>query len=310
MRVVSGILITCVCTGAALFVGSPAEARTPAPTPTSAPTPTATPSIPPVQFNVFPWVNADNTCREVTAYIESTLCATGIPVVSPGSHNTGYHGSHGLVFHLSVPSQQDKPGCGYEGAEVTFSIDGQRAPQTAVWHSGGIMPQHITAIIGPPFARLHGLLYTDLILGNERVVPYVGGQVCADAPPFQSPFQWIGASPYSWGVVVYSNEQVPGCGVEGSQITFKLLDSQGNVVAVANEKGTWHAWDGISDMQIVDLTLAPADGGATISMPNTGTGGASPGEARVWGRLSVLLAFAGLTSAALGFALRKRAMTR
>ena len=102
------------------------RARTATPTPTPTPTAVATPSVPPSDFNVFPWVDADNTCREVAAFIGGTLCATGTPMVLPGSHNTGYHGSHGLIFHLSVPSEQDKPGCGYEGATVTFSIDGQQ----------------------------------------------------------------------------------------------------------------------------------------------------------------------------------------
>ena len=166
------------------------------------------------------------------------------------------------------------------------------------------MPQDVTAIIGTSFARLDGSLYTGLTLTSERVVPYIRGQICADTPPFQSPWQWIGANPYSWGVVVYSSEQAPGCGVEGSQITFKLLDQQGNVIATANETATWHAWTGGPD-QGVDLTLSPP-GGTTITMPNTGTGNGPD----ALGPLAVGLATVGTAGVAGGLALRRRVATR
>jgi len=111
----------------------------------------------------------------------------------------------------------------------------------------------------------------------------------------------------AYEAIVYSAEQQPGCGVNGSVVTFKLLDAQGNVIAVANEKATWHAWDGLSEPQRLDLTFGPA---TVITMPGTGAGDASPGEASVWGRLSLLLGFVGLAGAALGLSLRKRATTR
>jgi hypothetical protein len=103
---------------------------------------------------------------------------------------------------------------------------------------------------------------------------------------------------------VYSAEQQAGCGVEGSQVTFKLLDPQGNVIAVDRETGTWHAWDGVSYPQQVDLTFGPAGG---ITMPGTGD---KPGGASPWLPLSVGLALVGLAGGIGGFALRGRWVMR
>jgi len=215
------------------------------------------------------------------AKIGDTLCATGVPSTGAGAR------PH---FSLSIPSEEVVAGCGREGATVTFFVDGRQAPQTAVWHSGG-MAQILSVIIGPPFARF--VVFTgegEQPFGpSRRLMPYIGDKACGNPE------------------AVYSSEQQPGCGVEGSQVTFKLLDAQGNVIAVANERATWHAWDGVSDPQQINLTFGPA---TVITMPGTGTGDGPRGEGSAWAGLSVLLGFVGLASAATGFALRKRAMTR
>jgi hypothetical protein len=189
-----------------------------------------------------------------------------------------------------VPPDEVLPGCGREGALVTFFVGDQQAAQMVEWHAGEDL--RVDLIVGAPFAYFEFTGVTAQIeqmirTGNAEIVPLVGNKPCG------------------YGNVVYSNEQESGCGVEGSQVTFELVDAQGNVVAVAREKGVWHAWDGIS-FQWFDLTFGPAGG---ITMPGTGTGDASGGEGSAWGTLSVLLGFAGLTGAALGRALRKQAMT-
>jgi len=199
-------------------------------------------------------------------------------------------GGGGPVFSISVPSEEVLPGCGYEGTVVTFLVGDLRAPQTAVWHAGAFQGLELT--IGPRFANfitITGAEVEKALRAGGKLVPYVGGKACG------------------YGGVVYSNEQAPGCGVEGSQITFKLLDAEGNVVAVANQTAAWYAWDGNYDhAPRLNLTFTPAGG---IKMPGTGTGDVSPGEASVWGWLTLLLALVGLASAA-GLALRRRAMTR
>jgi hypothetical protein len=104
--------------------------------------------------------------------------------------------------------------------------------------------------------------------------------------------------------VVYSAEQQAGCGVEGAQVSFKLLDAQGNVIAVARETGTWHAWDGVSAPQQLNLTFGPP---GFITMPGTGTGGGPQRAAAPWGPLALALASLGLAGGIAALALRRRA---
>ena len=70
------------------------------------------------------------------------------------------------------------------------------------------------------------------------------------------------------------------CQVGVRQIAFKPLDAQGNAVAVANEKGVWHAWDGVSDPQKLNLTFSLVSGIAVGSMRGGGEAhsGTSSGE--------------------------------
>jgi hypothetical protein len=234
---------------------------------------------------VIAWVDAQEQGREVTARIGGTLCATGISLVPAASPPSGSR----VNFSLRVPSEETVPGCGREGAVVAFFVDGQQARQTAVWHAG--QTQQFDVIVGPPFAYFFtgGNEVERAVRAGGRLAPYIGDKPCG------------------YGGIVYSNEQQAGCGVEGSQITFKLLDAQGNVIAVANEKATWHAWDGISEPQQLNLTFGPAGG---ITTPNTGTGGGPERAAAPWGHLALALASLGLTGGIAALAFRRRAMTR
>ncbi len=246
----------------------------------------------PASFGIIPWVNGrDDTALSVTAWIGGTLCATGVPFFPPTDPSPTRSRA---IFQLTVPAEEVLPGCGREGAIVTFFVDGQRAPQTAVWHANAFRGafQGLNLIIGPPFARFIVNPSGEVVEPSgpvRRFVPYIGDKACGYAG------------------VVYSNEQEPGCGVEGSQITFKALDAQGNVIAVANEKATWHAWDGVSDVQHLDLTFGPAGG---ITVPNTGTGDGPGSGGNPWLRLSIGLALAGLASGICGLALRRRTANR
>jgi len=271
----------------ALVVAGAAQARTPTPTPV--PVSTATPVPPePAIFSIIPWVNGQNDAHDVTAKIGETTCATGLPITPPPGSK--------LVFDLSIPSEEAVPGCGREGAVVSFFVDGRQAAQTVIWHSG--ISQHFEVIVGPPFARFSGGVGPDRLF-HQVILSYVGNVSCGDGR--------TGPQGYGYAAVVYSAEQQAGCGVEGSQVTFKLLDAQGNVIAVANEKATWHAWDGISEPQQLNLTFGPA---GVITTPNTGTGDGPARATAPWGPLALALASLGLTGGIAALAFRRRAMTR
>jgi len=283
MLVFRAVVVVCFCAAFAGLHGAAANARTPTPASTSTPAvlPAATAPAPqPAVFGGSVWVNARRVAdRGVTAKIGDVVCATArAPFVTPP-------GGGGPTYGVAVPSDEVLPGCGREGATVTFFVGDQQVPQTVVWHAGEDI--RVDLIVGPPFAWYSAGHSPQLAEGT--LVPYIGNKACG------------------YGTVVYSNEQEPGCGVEGSQISFKLLAAQGNVIGVANQTATWHPWDGISDPQQINLTFGPPGG---ITMPGTGTGDGSDGEGTFWGGLSVLLAFAGLASAAAGLALRRRALTR
>jgi len=297
MKIMSRMALVSLCVGLAALTAGVANARTPSPTATGTPMPpaTATPSPPPpAVFAGTVWVDARIVGdRDLTARIGDTVCGTARPpFISPP-------GADAPVFGLSVPSDEVLPGCGREGAVVTFFVGGQQAPQTAVWHAGAF--EGLALIIGPPFATFGGgLSYnSSRIPAGQAVVPYIKDTPCG--------YALIPATRDAYRGIAFSNEQELGCGVEGSQVTFKLLDAQGNVLAVAKEKGVWHAWDGVAEPQSLRLTFGS---GVGITVGNTGTGDASGGEGSAWGRLSILLGFVGLTGVALGLAVRRHAMTR
>jgi len=199
-----------------------------------------------------------------------------------------------------VPAEV-KPGCGYEGAQVTFYVGDKQANQTAVWHAGG---SQVINLAGPPFSFFAGgiELPNELALlltrrSQLQVYPFISGNRCGQAQ-MRGPLSglWYEAT-------VYSDQQVAGCGMEGSEVTFKLLDMQGSVVAVAKEKGIWHAWDGGWQGQHLNLTMISVGG---ITIGSVGTGG-SQGSGTPWRELSLVLAAVGLGGIAAGAALRKRA---
>ena len=303
MKIIPRVALLFLCAGLTLLAVQTADARTPTPTSTATPTATATSratATPSPQqlarFHGEEWVDAQIAGDTITAKIGDVVCGTGGPIPMADVP---------ITYQIDVVSEEIKPGCGREGAHLTFLIGDRQATQMATWHSGG--DTALNLIAGPPFALFAGNTSLRCDERFERqILPFIGDVVCGQgkrneilAPPCTG--QLVGYTD-----IVFSAQQKPGCGVEGSQITFKLLDLQGNVVAIAKEKGTWHAWDGVSDPQQLNLTFTAGGG---IKMPSTGTGDAYCNEGS-WGRTAILLGFVGLTGAALGFALRRRAMRR
>lgn len=276
--------LSAIVVGMASFVLSITAATAATPTPT--PTPAATPS--PDQISTFRgscWLNAQ-LCQgqTMTARVGDTVCATDSNPVVPTD------GQNRLLFTLRVPSAEVVPGCGTEGAQVTFFVGDQQAVETAAWHAGA--QQFMFFVAGNPFARFDGSLSKQPSPGSQ-LVPFVGATRCG--------FGYWGPAGYEADVL--SPSQQPGCGTEGAQVTFKILDARGNVFAVANETGTWHAWDGINEPPPLNLTFGTS-AGSGAGLPNTGDG--SP-EGLPWASLALLLGSLGLVVTAFGLTLRRRA---
>ncbi len=284
ISVLSGLSLSALALGAAL-------ATTPTPTPTSVPTAAATPAPQEVAtFTGTAWLDAHTSLGPVAATIGGLACS------EPSVSGFGPDGS-GPLYTLRVVSSEVKPGCGTEGAVINFTVEGQLAAQTATWHAA--TTQHLNLIAGPAFARFAGTLQINSRLSNEALVPYIAGNPCGDGE--------FGPPPYAYGAVVFSDQQQAGCGTEGAQVTFKLVASQGNVTnvtAVAGETGTWHAWDGVSAPQQLNLTFIPVGGGVTT--PSVGTGDAPRAGSDLWTPIGAALAVVGLVAITGAFRLRRQ----
>ena len=297
-------LLVSVC-ALTLLGAQVAQARTPTPSPTPTPgvtsTPTASPTPSGEQVSTFEggcWLDALPCAGEtMTARIGGKVCATDARPITPP-------GGRGPVGRLRVPSQDIIPGCGYEGATVEFFVGDQRAMRTGVWHAGS--DQIMGFVAGHPFARFSGFLSVNQDLHDDDVlIPYVRDIACGAgrSVTLLSLSQYSASSvAYPFESEVYSNEQQVGCGVEGAEVTSKLLDAQGNVIAVAEEKGIWHVWDGVSSIQRINLTMIPVGG---ITLGNVGSGPGTGADKAPW--VGVALAALGLSGIAVGFALRRRA---
>ena len=289
-------LLVSVCALAFLGV-QVAQARTPTPSPTPTPSATSTPAPTPSpqQVSIFVGqVSLDGREHSgpVTARIGDVQCGEDEPSPSVNGHVV-------YMANVAVVSDEIRPGCGYEGATVEFFLGDQRVMRTGVWHAGSV--QRMGFVAGHPFARFGGVLSANRLLGSEVLMPYVGDIPCGpDAAVYSYP-----DGKYKYGSHVYSNEQQAGCGVEGAAVTFKLLDAQGNVVAMAQEKGTWHVFDGVEGFQELDLTLIPVGG---IRAGNVGSGPGTTTDKTPW--IGVALAALGLSGIAAGAMLRKRTAAR
>ncbi|MCJ7491570.1 MAG: hypothetical protein MUP15_05410 [Dehalococcoidia bacterium] len=262
-------------------------------TPTAAPTPTPTVAAPTTaDYDIILWADARQSSQPIVAKIGDVVCGgeTQAPVMPPDSGV--------LVHHVRMQSAASSPGCGRPGATVTFFVGDRQADRTAEWRAGE--DQSLTLLVGPPFARIWGNADLHLNTGGERLAPFIGQEVCG----YQEN-SWQGAAPpFGYSLVVYSRELRAGCGVEGAQVSFKLLDEHHNVLAVAVEKGFWHAWDGTpATFESLNLTMVPP---GDIRVGSVGTGDSRESDGPLIDVVVLGLALAGLATLATGATLRKR----
>jgi hypothetical protein len=291
-HIVSAVLI-CFVTAGLLGMGSE-TARADTPTPTLTPTATATrtagaPGEETVaSFMVWGWVDAWPSVETVTARIGNTVCgrAEALGVGDPVAY----------FYSLDVASHEAVPGCGKPGDLITFFIGDKQANQTAEWQPGQ-QPGSLTLVVGPPFARFAGNITLKAMPVQERVIPFIGDVACG----YQlNP--WMGEGPtYSYGVVVYAQELRAGCGTDGAEVTFKLVnESTREVISVAVGGATWHAMGFDKD---VNLVLAEA---AIEEIPVAGGGTGGEGASGWWVAMLVALVVLGGGAIAGAGALRGR----
>jgi hypothetical protein len=245
--------------------------------PTVAPEPPMPPSA---KFSGSAWVNARPSHEQVTAQIGDTVCGEASP---------GLGGAGSTFFALYVASDEDIPGCGKPGAEIAFFIGGKRANQTAKWQvTEGFTPLGYL-VVGPPFAVFAGDITLKESPVKEAVVPFIGDTVCG----YQTN-PWMGEGPvYGYAVVVYPKELEPGCGVDGAEVTFKLVNKDtGKVTAEAMGKAIWRPMAAENDVNLVFTSVPVAQ------VPVAGGSGEEDG----WGAASVLVV-AGAAALSVGFGL-------
>jgi hypothetical protein len=294
---------------AALVLGGAARAtsldatRTPTATATAMATPTPTPTLLPTEISSFSgevWVGfGAYPIGWVTAKIGNTVCGQEVSCVdciripvNPQPLSVNYR--------VDVLPADIKPGCGYEGAPVTFFVGDKQARQTGLWHAGA--SQNIN-LSGRPFSFFQGSMTLSDGLeppGSDdvfSVAAFVGGLQCHRT----SFTAWDGRSYYA---VVTSDEHVPGCGIEGAAVSFKLYNKM-QIIAVAKETGVWHAWDGASTLQQLDLTMVPI-----VKLSNVGDGGSQRNDDALWAEIPLGLSLVGLVGIATAVALRRRTAVR
>jgi hypothetical protein len=196
-----------------------------------------------------------------------------------------------------------RPGCGYEGAQVTFYVGDTQATKTATWHAGRSQEVDLTTL--PAFAFFQGGFgfpgkAPAVATEQVHIYGFVNGNLCGR----EIRGVWRGESSYY--VTVYSAEQQPGCGTEGAEVTFKLADTRDNILGVAREKGIWRAWgEGNVGLEL-NLTMDPVSG---IGLANVGDGGSQHRDVALWVELSLGLSALGLLGVATAAALRRRGTT-
>ncbi|MDI6857307.1 MAG: hypothetical protein QME71_03215 [Dehalococcoidia bacterium] len=263
-------MLAACAVAAALVVLSVAEAQTPEPVstvpetpaenlPTIAPLPTAQPTA---TFLGNAWVNARLSDEPVFAKIGDVVCGEARRFVPPGAY--------GSVYEVEVASADDRAGCGYEGATVTFLIGDRTANESGIWRSG--QTTQLVLTVGPPFAQFFGTASVDPAttdLNDPQVVPYVNGLDCG----YQlNPWQGAG-SPFGYHVVVYSAEIKAGCATDGQEVSFKLVDKRtGEIAAEAMGRAIWYPLAFERDINlaftrvpVAQIPVAGGDGGTGVT---------------------------------------------
>lgn len=169
----------------------------------------------------------------VQAFVGDTECGERKTTIGGNVAGQWLHGFIGRAIYLmSVPSSDERPGCGTAGASVSFWVGGKQAHQTGQWRSGDTQFLHLT--VGAQPAIFSGNVTID---GGpvERGVPiqaFMDGVLCGElrvAEDSEPPM--MKESEYRHLAVLPSEARV-GCGTEGAQIRFLVKGIQAKETAI------------------------------------------------------------------------------
>lgn len=167
------------------------------------------------------WVDARPApaTAAVVVTVGATSCATATVTFTSGGRE--------VFYSVEVPSEADLPGCGTEGAEVTFTIDGEPAKPTGVWKAG--QTQKLDIWSGEDFAAFSGKLLLDgqplpTTSDSALLEAFIGATRCGShtASLVQHPLPEPVEQPAYHNLIVLPETLRAGCGKPGDTITFTV----------------------------------------------------------------------------------------
>jgi len=213
----------------------------------------------------------------VQARVGGTIC--GEDYVSGGAAGSR------AWYEIIVLSAQARAGCGTDGAEVRFYLDGEPINTIGYWRTGD---QSLDMFVGPPAAVFDGSIRrgysSDGSWGHEVVRGYIGDVQCGEAVASVGHLV-----PYpGFTLAVLPDSLRPGCGRPGDIVRF-TVDGR-----PALETALWG--EGIRPLS---LTLPG------LEAPDTGSWGEHPDGDRGSLAAALMLLALGLTLSLGGMALRR-----
>jgi hypothetical protein len=169
----------------------------------------------------------------VQAFVGDTECGehkTTIGGNVAGQWVGGFIGR--AIYLISVPSSDKRPGCGTEGASITFWVGGREAHQTGQWRSGDTQFLHLTVGAQPAIFSGDVTIDGDPVLRDVPIQALIGDVLCGDLRvAYDSEPPLMEESEYRH-LAVLPSEARAGCGTEGAQIRFLVKGIQAKETAV------------------------------------------------------------------------------
>jgi len=204
------------------------------------------------------------------AFVGDAVCGE-TSVQLPGDKSELFRQEEGHYW-LPVDSDLRRAGCGVEGSEVTFRIDGRQANETISWRAGSGDPEDLRLTVG---MKQMAVYYGDAPSPAEEgiVHAFIDGRECGSAAYFANAY---GRRAFT-NLVVPSENDVPGCGRPGAVVEFTVDDlREGERVESFDGPVLWMP---SNRDQELDLRLevpvrygVVVDGFQPVSSPNTGAG--------------------------------------